>query len=518
MTEPRSDAGLGLTTSSWLAIAAIFAAGLWLQLTYPTTTDVSWFFVVGEKVLAGERLYVDILEINPPMSLYLYLPAVLLEHITGVAAEFTQIGLMLGLVAGSMALAAAIMAASGRRAEVGRFLVAAAFVLVVQPMLTFSQREHIATIAALPFVMLMVARAGGHRVPIGYVILAGLGGGLAAAIKPHFAVALILPALYAAVSRHSWRPLLGLEAWIAVVVVVAYAGFLVLAYPVYFDTILPIAVDTYRQARVPILDLLANRPVIAMLLIGVSVPLVGGAEGRSAKAVVPLLAALGFFVAFLEQAKGWPYHLYPALALVYLTFLVTCLPRLAEAVAGKGLDRVTRYGRLVIGCVAIAGLAGTIGFLKYNSAQSLPLVPVIEKLAPKPTLLAISHDPSVGQPLARLVGGTWVGSAPFQWIAAAATARLAASGIDAETRARMQRLIGRDLAILATDIRSKRPDVILLDRARLDVDGLLAESPELAVLLGQYRTVGQANGVDLLLRQDLAAGNARIVGAAGVAP
>ena len=115
-------------------------------------------------------------------------------------------------------------------------------------------------------------------------------------------------------------------------------------------------------------------------------------------------------------------------------------------------------------------------------------------------------------------GHPWVGSSPILWISQGAIIRRDARGTDAETRARMDGWIARDRAMLAADIRKKHPDIILVDRARFDVDGLLAESPDLAGLIGQYRIVSKINGIDLMLRHDLAAGNAKTIGDAGDAP
>jgi hypothetical protein len=53
----------------WLAVVAVVAAAVLLRQTLPFNVDVSWWLIVSERMLDGQRLYVDILETNPPMAL-----------------------------------------------------------------------------------------------------------------------------------------------------------------------------------------------------------------------------------------------------------------------------------------------------------------------------------------------------------------------------------------------------------------------------------------------------------------
>ncbi|OWK18859.1 hypothetical protein AJ88_02715 [Mesorhizobium amorphae CCBAU 01583] len=66
-----------------LAVAAYAA---WLALVIvPTNVDVSWLLVVCDRLLNGERLNVDLMEVNPPFSIWLYMPFMVLERLVGAA-------------------------------------------------------------------------------------------------------------------------------------------------------------------------------------------------------------------------------------------------------------------------------------------------------------------------------------------------------------------------------------------------------------------------------------------------
>src|SRR5713101_5631390 len=66
-----------------LPLIAVTIAAIVLRLLMVTATDVSWLITLSEKVLDGTRLYVDLIEVNPPASVLLYLPAVALARWVG---------------------------------------------------------------------------------------------------------------------------------------------------------------------------------------------------------------------------------------------------------------------------------------------------------------------------------------------------------------------------------------------------------------------------------------------------
>ena len=77
-----------LQSRLWLLIAAMAAAAAALQsFAIPLDCDVSWLITVSEKLLAGGRLYVDVIEPNPPASVWLYVPQVWIAERLGLHAE-----------------------------------------------------------------------------------------------------------------------------------------------------------------------------------------------------------------------------------------------------------------------------------------------------------------------------------------------------------------------------------------------------------------------------------------------
>ena len=54
-------------------LVALFGVAVWLALCWhgPITNDVTWQLWIGRRLKAGATLYVDVMEINPPLWFWL---------------------------------------------------------------------------------------------------------------------------------------------------------------------------------------------------------------------------------------------------------------------------------------------------------------------------------------------------------------------------------------------------------------------------------------------------------------
>jgi hypothetical protein len=95
--------------SPWLVIAALFAVAMASRHVVAANTDVSWLLIAGERMLDGQRLYADILETNPPMSVLVYIPAILIGRALGLPAENVVDGLLFVAVAISLTIVSALL-------------------------------------------------------------------------------------------------------------------------------------------------------------------------------------------------------------------------------------------------------------------------------------------------------------------------------------------------------------------------------------------------------------------------
>jgi hypothetical protein len=469
------------------ALLLVFAAAVAVRAVIGTNVDVSWLLTVGERMLGGERLYVDLIEVNPPASALLYLPAILLARALGVSPEAAVDALALTAAGLSLWLCARILAPTRIVEGNGWLLAGSAVALTILPMHTFGEREHIATVALLPVLAVLVVRVSGAKPALAWAIIAGIGAGFMVAIKPHFALALGCAIATAAYARGSWRLVFALENWIAGALAAAYAIYVLIAYPEFIRDAVPLVQAAYLPMRLGVFELAVSPPFLCWL---VSLALL--MHWQRGRVLAPpfsllLAAALGFAAAYFIQGKGWPYHVYPMLALTFIALTLA-----------MGEDRSARP---IPHTLAAAALMAASAVWLNVSLDTSALVEPIRRLKERPALLAITSHIALGHPLTRELGGRWVSRVAALWISTGVYRQLADAKLDPGTRARLEALAARDRAWLADDIGRNRPDIIVVEKAPFDWEAWARADPLIAGRLRAYRRATLV-GDFLILQRD----------------
>ena len=493
--RPLAAAWDRLRVEHWLPLLAVFAVAVGLRSVLVANTDVSWLITLSEKVLDGQRLYVDFIEVNPPASVFLYLPLVALARVVALRPEVVVDAGVFFAIGASLWLASHILGKARRLEGTDRMRLAvlAAAMLAILPAQTFGEREHFAVILLLPLFALWASRLAGAEQRIMPVLAAGLGAGLALTLKPQFALG-VAPAFIALlVHARSWRPIFALENWIAAAVATIYGASVVVFYPTFISDITPMVMATYVPIRQSLLVLLVQCPVLLFAAMQLRLAASWRPGLFHSPAVVMLCAAAcGFFLVFLLQGKGWPYHGYPALAFIYMVLAVALSSRDPPGPRSHKEKAALAFGMAAVACAT---------FYWLNLADSVTMLnEPIRRLAANPRLAMISSDVSVGHPLVRQVGGTWVNRVGSLWVTAGVVRRMRNEALDPDTAKRLAAYAERDRAALVEDIRQNRPDIILIDRTAFDWEAWARADPALAEQLAGYRTAASPEGYVILHR------------------
>jgi len=477
------EADRSIIALRWLPALLVALAAVWRQATTFLDCDVSWLLTVNDHLLAGQRLYVDIIETNPPASVWLYWPGAALARAIGAAPELVTASWVFALGAGAIALAWSIH----RRGAAPFVGALAAFCFLLLPGYSFAQREHVALLLLLPWLATSATRIEGREPGHRATILAGLGAGMAMAIKPHFVLAVAPPYLFAAWRQRSLRPLFAIEAWVAAAVVIAYGAAVLGLYPRFVTAMMPVLRVAYLPSREGLGTVLVHPCILFTAAAWAMTLAIAPRRATTSALAVPLLASAGFTVAALVQAKGYANHFYPGLALALFA--------LAVALAGMGAKPGAR-----LAAVLGLGLAG-LSLLAFRPVPDIgPLVALIEAEAPPhPRLIVIGGDLAVGHPVTRQVRGLWVQRQHNLWITASAPGILRAGRLGPEDRARLAAAVAADERMLVEDIARGRPDAVLVQGA--EWMRWIAGHPAVAAALRGYREAGVANGVILLERR-----------------
>ncbi|CDX37367.1 conserved membrane hypothetical protein [Mesorhizobium sp. SOD10] len=482
----------------------------WLAITIvPTNVDVSWLLVVCDRLLNGEHLHTDVMEINPPFSVWMYMPFMFLERLAGGRAELWLILGVIGLALASLAFSARILARADPTYFRPRFIWAfpAAFLLIVcfHPG-EFGQREHFAIIAILPWIALQCARqrasdfAAGTRLD---QMVAGVCAAIVVMVKPpHFAFAFAVPAAWLAIQRRSLKPLYVPENVAGTAIVAFYVVYIAVFHTQFITEVLPLARDVYLPAREPLLALLGWPRQLILLTIA-TVLLAGGFQRMHWDAKIPLLAAFGLLPAFLVMGKGWPNHAMPMIILGILAFGMQFLH-------GERLSRLKPVGKVaaIFGCFLVLLPTARIQWLILNNDNGAleRSIASIQQVDRSPTIASLAAWLQIAHPLSRRVDGHFVSRYPSAWAVFNAN-QLAETGDDPQRKRRLVDIRDKLIGQLADEIASKRPDVVLYsDATGPDWDNLMLRDPRIAVELQQYSILHQEPGITVYFRKDFAAG------------
>lgn len=443
-----------------LLLVAMFA----FYLTTTLHHDVSWYLVATDRLLDGARLYVDIIEVNPPLAFYLTMPPVALARLTGLAPAACFIGYAFLLIAGSLLLIRRLLdrrpdLSAGYRAAM---LLAAAAALAVAPIGVFGQREHLMLIFALPYLFLISDRLDGRVCDRGFAAFVGLFAALGFCLKPHFFLVPAALEIFLIARRRSPLAAFRAESWSLLAGTVLYALFVAVVHPQYLEFIVPNAMLVYDAYASPLRRVLLQPGVLVLLpaaILYLALRLTGLAD-RGADAFA--IAALGFFVIFVAQAKGWPYQLLPATAAACLAAAAMTAELARQRHRGQTARLLSLVGGGALALPLIVLLAGGA----YRNPVEQQLLPRVEKYAENGTIYAFTSYVSVGFPLVNDAHVRWASRFPTQWVLPGALRHLAhPQTLDAQTEGRLRRLERYAADAVIEDLERAPPDLVIVDRS-----------------------------------------------------
>ncbi|HYZ22325.1 MAG TPA: hypothetical protein VE690_09225 [Rhodopila sp.] len=412
----------GAARDSWLALASlslltlILAFVLAVALRSPLKDDIAWLLYVAHRMSTGRELYVDVVEVNPPLIIWISaIPLELAEWLdTGV--QFVAIPMFLAGVLAAAWWDAGLLRRSGG-VLAGRVPVFAAIgaAFLVLPAADIGQREHLLAAAFLPYLILFAQSLEDAPPAVWESIAAGILAGLGCALKPRYAgVFLVLEGLALTRGLRPWR-VLPIAAGLTLA---GYAGLVALVCPAYLERAVPMALALYGATDVPFASLLSNS---ALLIMGLLVALARlflrrrRAPHDAQMLTLVVFAATSLGVCFVD-GKDWFYHRIPATLATALALMLWAAsevkargwrptPALAAAVTALCLSTATSFRQL--GNEAVAAL--------QPQATTVERLERIIRAEHAHTYVAFSEWLALGFPVVNNTGVTWASRFDSMW-------------------------------------------------------------------------------------------------------
>jgi len=485
-----------LSPLAWLLIALVFAVAILLRQIVPLNTDVSWLLTIGERVLDGQRLYVDIVEINPPMAVFAYLPGIAVARALGVDPKNVTDALILILAAASLVATARVLRLSLllSHARLASLAIWAAAVVTVLPMQVFGQREHIATLTFLPALAVYALRGNREQPPLWSILMAGIGAGITLAFKPFFLVPVVLCILLTVIRSRTWQVLFSPENFIAGSLVAIYAVSAYVFYPEYFAVTYPLVRDTYLSWSMPVSTVLFNSASALSAIAMIAILRVRKERSWDSAVLFAALASLGFAISFFLQRRGWAYHSYPmvALALLAMGYALTA-----------DTDAKSNPRRPSIAAIAVLIATFALGSLWFDTSVYVgPIEGAVAALKARPKILVLSGEAAIGHPMVRTLHGVWVSRQENLWIREFVRLTREKTTVDTPTNAKLDGYLAQERSWLIEDFKRLPPDIVLVDNLRDGWGAWARADSEVAELLKPYALVQSIEGIDILRRAD----------------
>jgi hypothetical protein len=468
--------------------------------TNGATPDVSWLTSMCERMLDGEKGWVDIFETTPPVPTLLYMPGVLLSRLTGISTDAAVFAT--AYAAALFALYCALRLLPDRIAGSvpGRWAVglpAAIFLFVVSND-AFAEREYFATAFTLPMFAVFLRRAENGEWPSrrGRLAAATLAG-LAFAIKPPvFALPFLAIAVFELTRTRSLAFLFPSMLPVAAGTGVAFTVASLVAFPAYLDGVTTLMRDVYVPIQLaPFEAVLRERGFVGTAFCIVLAVLALVRRERPRAAVLAMVVAGGYVAAYFAQRKFFAYHIYPAPLFVIVALTVVLWTRCAQLVT-----RSPREARITVAYVVCATLALIFLMRAFDDER-----PEMRDLSwadelHEPTALAISPDLATSFPLAQHIGARWVDRIHSQWVARYTRIALRRGGLSDTDAQRYRSYFDGDIARTIGVIHEKRPQIIIQHAdsgAAWLTDAMLAADP---TLLDDYDVIAQEGVIRILRR------------------
>lgn len=508
--------------SAWLVdvfAIAMFVIALAFVLTTvvlsPWKDDVAWLLWVARKWLDGRDLYVDLVEVNPPLVIWLYAIPAAISYSLSLAPKLVATLFFAGILIGSAWWTACLLQGRaplfGRRAPV--FSVVATLLLVL-PGVEFGQREHLLAAAVLPYIALFVRSLEGEKEPLVAASFAGAFAALGCAMKPSYGLALVIVEAIGVMRGHKQIRL----APLAFIGTTGFYGVGVLVFePDFLTRAVPLALALYGGTDTSVWHILTESrnllfgQAVTLVLCAYSQSMLGQQSPFLRHLYLALVAfAVACTVLFVMQGKDWFYHRLPATTATVLAlilwlsvFLRLQLGQAAQDAPNLTWRRVTAPAGLAVAALFAFGFANVQRLHPWVEAAALPsmsteakLVKLIKREKAK-TYIAFSEWIALGFPVVNDSGVSWASRFDSMWALKGEIWKTHQDG-RAPKEWPIHRWVARDFV-------AGCPDIAVVDtREGTNYIGVLvASDEEFARAWSHYREIAAFDGLKVFKREEL---------------
>lgn len=501
-TRPISDT----ITGSVIIVSAV------AYMFVPLNHDVSWFLYGAGRVLDGAVLYRDIVEINPPLGFYLFVPIVAAARMLAISEVVAlKCVLLLATVISLLIARSTIERALAEYPVALRGLLMIVLAAMLVPLNDIGQREHLMLILSLPYMLHALLRSNGDEYPTSRGLLIGVAAGIGFALKPFFLIAWIAIEIIVA-SRRGPKSLSSVENFAIASVLVVYLAVVFTITPEYLTLVQSLG-GIYRSYQTDPLAMFLTRRVVVWYVTLIMVAILVRRVSRDRTMTVFFAIGTSLMIAAFVQLTGWGYHFYPADVFNRLLLVMLVWSALSSSDSRRG--SMSRRSAIALMLVVPAFLAlEQVRFDRPQANRSLTLLPAVRADKERQPMMVFSTSIASAFPLVLYAERPWASRYNCLW-PLPGLYEVGDDRIGGEARyharASMIEVEAAFVDSLAVDLERNRPGIMVVDRHRLqqgftrltfDVERYLNGIPRIKQLLREYDSVDQIDSMLILRRRN----------------
>lgn len=485
----------------WLLAFICLVPWALIQIHTSLNSNTTWLLLCAERILDGGSMLNDCYDTNPPLSILIHTPPVLLERLTGMASYdwIFILGFTLALAGSLLTQYFLNKLQWTERYQSGVLSITMFASLTILSGLSFADRDHLIAMMFIPFTLCQMCIT--YRVPVRKIlqIFTLSLGSILILVKPHY---LLLPALILLHRIYKDRSLLSLfkiDFYILTCTTFLYTIICIIFYSDYLFSIAPDVLKLYAPYGLYGMlwpDLKAFSLII--ILNALAYIVLTQRKERSLLIVLSLGAANGL-LAFGLQLKGFSYHLLPAQTAIVMLLTLTALGMFQNFSQPK----FAKHPVINIGLVALifalcyAKKPPNAAYPTHLQYQNNVITKTLDRYCDSDCSFFMTYENmDIVSQIAYYYPALYASRFPTFWFYPMTEMKLgdpvAAAGVTPEEMADLQAINEKYFAYVTQDIEHFQPSVLILIQS--EAKPLKKNTPENKILdafIGQYKKVNE---------------------------
>ena len=329
----------------WILIGITFLYSVYFNAKTLINHDVAWYIYGAERLLAGAKLYRDIIEVNPPLNFYLTIIPVSIAKILGLQPTAIYKCFIFFIGWGSLLICFNMLKKIYGKAASSLYWFLTfilSLIFFAYPLFHFAQREHLMIMLCMPYILSSILfiqqRELSTKIRILTVCMAFIG----FALKPFFLLSWLTTECFIAINTKSLKILFKrLENYFITGGMILYYISLNIFWPDYF-IITKMALQVYDSYNTPLLIILLFRYtyILALIFAYFAFFMVKKIKENLLTTLLILQMTALITVGFIQH-KGWPYHFLPYWS---ITIFFWCCYIASVAIKNNQLKKIINWG------------------------------------------------------------------------------------------------------------------------------------------------------------------------------